>query len=128
MRTLVLLAFLFSCESFAGQAKLSWTHDKKATDGSLVTLTGFRVFWGINGQPETNVIALTNPMPLPWKVVGGVYTWSKTLDNVAWVPGSTVCFRMTALASDLESDQTGQACKTFPLDPNAPTIIDVTIP
>lgn len=124
----LILALLFTSNAYAGVAKLVWQHDRKATDGSTVTLTGFKVYWGANGQPLTNVIALGPPVPLPYRVVGGMFEWAKTLDNPAWIPGATVCFQMTALAAALESDKTGQVCKTFPMDPNAPNIIDVIIP
>lgn len=124
----LILALLFTAQANAGVAKLSWTHDRRATDGSTVTLTGFKVYWGANGAPLTNVITLGPPVPLPWRVVGGSFEWAKTLDVATWVPGVTVCFQMTALAAELESDKTGQVCKSFPMDPNAPNLIDVIIP
>jgi hypothetical protein len=124
----LILTLLFTMQAHAGVAKLTWSHDRKATDGSTVTLTGFKIYWGINDGPRTNVYVLANPMPIPWKLENGFYWWSKTYDNPAWVPGSTVCFHATALAAELESDPSGTVCRLFPMDPNAPNLIDVVLP
>ena len=127
MRALI-LALLFTVQANAGVAKLTWQHDRRATDGSTVTLTGFKIYWGMNGAALTNVVTLANPMPLPWKVENGMYTWSRTLDVPLWVPGSRVCFQASALATDQESDRSGQVCKDFPMNPSVPNIIDVVLP
>jgi hypothetical protein len=128
MKALILLAaIVFSTSAYAGDVKLLWTHDYKATDGSTVTLTGFNFYWDVNGGPITK-IQYWPPMPLPYKVVAGLYYFAKTFNNPAWVPGATVCFRASAVAGPLESDQTGPVCKTMPADPTAPTIINVDVP
>jgi hypothetical protein len=36
--------------------------------------------------------------------------------------GSTVCFNVTAVAAGVESAYSNQACKTFPVVPNAPVL------
>jgi hypothetical protein len=124
----IILVLLFSLNANAGTAKLSWTHDNKAEDGSIVVLTAFKVYWGVNGAPNNAVIPLGPPALLPWKVVAGMYHYAKTLNDASWVPGATVCFQMTALAGALESDRSGQVCKLMPSDPNAPVIVDVDTP
>ena len=123
----ILLTFLFSINAYAGDAKLLWTHDYRATDGSLVTLTGFNFYWRVNGGAETK-IQYWPPMPLPYKVVNGMYYFAKTFSHASWVPGATVCFQASAVAGPLESDRTGQVCKTMPLNPSVPATIDVDIP
>lgn len=128
MRALVLAAVLFgSLSATAGTCKLSWTHGYQAVDGSTVVLTGFNFYWRVNGGAEQR-IQYYPPMPLPYKVENGVYYWAKTFTNDAWTPGATVCFQATAVAGTLESDRSGQVCKTMPADPTAPNIIDITNP
>lgn len=128
MRALILAAFLsVPGISWAGDCKLLWTHDFKAMDGSTVVLTGFNFYWRVNGGAETK-IAYGPPMPLPYKVVNGMYYFAKTFSNTAWAPGTSVCFQATAVAGLEESDRSGQVCKTMPSDPTAPNIIDITVP
>ena len=122
---LFLTAMTLTIVANAGTAKISWTSDYKATDGSLITLTGFKVYYAPSGQPKTNVVDLENPAPWPYKSVGGLYYYAKTLTDAAWMPGSVQCFEMTALGGGLESVHTGQVCKTFPLNPLQPVIIDI---
>jgi hypothetical protein len=129
MRYLFSLVTLFGAivtpfQANAGEAKLTWTHDNRAVDGSTVTLTGFNFYWNVNGGAVTR-IQYGPPAALPWKVVAGMYYYSKTFMNDAWVPGATVCFRATAVAGTLESDQSGQVCKVMPSDPTAPVIIEI---
>ena len=124
----LILALLFSANAHAGTIKVHWTHDNKATDGSTVVLTGFKIYWGLNDAGNTNVIPLGPPAPLAWKVVSGMYYFAKTLSNPLWVPGSQICLQMTAVADDLESNRSGQVCKVMPLDPSAPTVIDIDTP
>ncbi len=117
-----------SVASAAGTAKLTWNHDGRATDGSIVPITAFTVYWGQNGGPLTNAIQVGPPAPLPWKVVGIMSTWSKTFTNPAWVPGASMCFVMSAWSGAQESTHTNQVCKVFPTNPNEPTIIDIVYP
>lgn len=44
-----------------GAATLNWTHDGKNTDGSTVTLTGFRVLYGPAATDLTQTVQVTNP-------------------------------------------------------------------
>jgi hypothetical protein len=128
VRTVVLiLALLSTSWASAGTCKLNWTHGYLAEDGSTVTLTGFNFYWRVNNGPEQR-IQYYPPMPLPYKVENGVYFWAKTFVNDAWTPGATVCFTATAVAGPLESNRSGQVCKTMPADPTAPNIIDITNP
>lgn len=125
MRYLILVAvILSSVVAEAGEAKLTWTHDNKAVDGSTVVLTGFKFYWRVNGGAES-VISYGPPAPLAWKVVSGMYYYSKTYVNDAWTPGSNVCFQASAVAGTLESDRSGQVCKVMPSDPTAPVIIEI---
>lgn len=124
---IVLVVLMMSNVAMAGTCKLNWTHGYQATDGSTVVLTGFNFYWRVNGGPEQR-IQYYPPMPLPYKVEGGVYYWAKTFTNDAWAPGTTVCFQATAVAGPEESDRSGQVCKTMPSDPTAPNIIDITNP
>jgi hypothetical protein len=125
MRKLIAaLSFLFCTSAIAGEAKLTWCHNYLAEDGSTVTITGFKFYWRVNGGAES-VLTYGPPAPLPWKVQNGCYYYSKTYVNDAWVPGSTVCFMASAVAGTLESDRSGQVCKTMPSDPAAPVIIEI---
>ena len=123
----ILIAF-FSISASAGRVKINWTHDHRAVDGSTVVLTSFNLYWGLSGQPITNIIALGPPALLPWKVEAGRYFYSRTIDRVEWTQGANVCFRMTALSSTEESGQSNQICKTMPSDPTVPVIIDIDTP
>lgn len=126
MKFLLAIAILGAAISAsASPAKLLWTHDYRAVDGSLVTITGFKVYWGVNGQPNTNVLTYGPPAPIPYKVVNGMYYYAKTFDNPLWTAGTTVCFQMSAVAGTQESDRSGQVCKVYPLDPTAPVIIEI---
>lgn len=128
MKTLIFTAaFLVASIASAGTCKLMWTHDYRATDGSTVAITGFNFYWRVNNGPEQR-IQYWPPAPLPYKVENGMYYWAKTFNDPAWVPGATVCFTATAVAGPLESDRSGQVCKTMPADPTAPNIIDITNP
>ncbi len=124
---IALVVLMLSSAAVAGTCKLNWQHDNRATDGSTVTLTGFNFYWRVNSGPEQR-IQYWPPMPLPWKVENGMYYWAKTFDHSAWVAGATVCFQATAVAGAEESDRSGQVCKTMPVDPSVPNIIDITNP
>ncbi len=129
MKILLLSLLLVGANAFAaGAAKLTWNCDGSATDGSHVPITQFTVYWGLNGAPLTNAIQMGPPAPLPWKMVGIMGTWSKTFTNPAWVPGSNICFVMSAWSGSQESAHTNQVCKTFSTNPNEPAIIDITYP
>jgi len=128
MRTFLFTLLLFlGLSAHAGPAKLTWSHDFRATDGSTVALTGFNVYYSVNGGPE-QLVQIGPPMPQPWKTENGVSIWSKTLDIPEGLPGYQVCFQMTAVAGTQESGRSNQACKVFPQDPNAPVIIDIDRP
>lgn len=128
MKLFIILSIIFgSLYANAGRCKLTWAHNYRGTDGSTVVLTGFNFYWTVNGSAETR-ITYGPPLPLPWKVENGIYTWSKTYDNTSWTPGSIVCFRATAIAGVEESARSNQVCKTMPVDPTEPTIIDITNP
>jgi hypothetical protein len=128
MRKLILTLALLTQSANAGVAKLHWTHDYRGTDGEITQLTGFNVYWGVEGTPLTNRIQYGPPMPLPWKIEGDMSHWSKTLENPAWLPGLRVCFRMTAVASELESAPSNTICKTFPSNPNQPIVVNIDTP
>lgn len=120
---------LFSLNSWAGSAKLTWCHDGSAVDGSKVPITGFKIYWRFHGQTTEQTIQFGNGlfMPDPWKIEpNGMKWWSQTLtkDDV-WLPGVRVCFRMTAFSFDEESAKTNEVCKVFSEDPNAPILINL---
>jgi hypothetical protein len=129
VKKLILIAiYLAAFNANAGTAKLLWTHDYKGVDGTTVTITGFKFYWNINGGPFSNVLPYGPPAPIPYKVVSGMYYYAKTFDVAAWVPGTTVCFKATALAGDLESDPSGPVCKVFSVKPDEPVIVDIDKP
>lgn len=124
----ILFILLLSTNAFAGTAKLLWQHNGAAVDGSIVPITGFKFYWSLNGGAFTNVIDYTTPTPLPYKIVNGMSYWAKTFTNAAWIEGSTICFKATAFSSTEESAQSNAVCKTFPMDPTSPVIIDIDKP
>lgn len=125
---LVTLGALLSISASAGQAKLTWSFDNRTVSGQPVTVSQFRIYYGMQGQPLSTIINLGPPAPLPWRVVNGIATYSKTYDRPEWTPNSTWCFQMTALANSEESAPSNMICRTFPEDPNAPVLIDIVTP
>lgn len=129
MRKIIMMLLLISSSVVqANQLKVFWQHDFKATDGSAVTITAFKAYWGVGTNPRTNAIQWGPPSLIPFKVVSGSYYFAKTMDNVAWTPGTQVCMDMTALADKLESAHSNFICKTVPSNPTEPVIIDLTTP
>lgn len=123
MKSILIMFLLYGCHSYAGTAKITWNHTLTDNLGNSIVLDGFKVYWGANGAPLTNVVPLA--MLQPWKSENGMHTFSKTLTLTQWVPGMAVCFQMTAFVPNMESPKSNQACKTFSTDPNAPIIIDI---
>ncbi len=130
MRNLLLtMCLLLGSVAMAnGQAKLTWNHDGSSTDGTIVPITAFTIYYGPQGGALNKTIQIGPPAPLPWKVVGAMKTWSKTLTDPAWVPGASYCFAMSAWSFSQESSHSNQVCKTFTSNPNEPTIIDIIYP
>ena len=127
MKYLILsLVFSLALPAYAGSARVRWTHEHRAVDGSTITPTGFNLYWGLQGQPVSQMIA-TGPIS-PWQSVSGVYHYSRTFTHANWTPGATVCFQMSALAGELQSGRSNQVCRVMPSDPAAPVIIVIENP
>lgn len=125
---LVILTLLSPVALAAGQAKITWSHDGQDITGVLVPITQFTVYWGQQGQPLSNAVQIGPPAPWPWKVVAGVSTYTKTINNAAWQPGLTFCFAMSAWTFSQESSHTAQVCKTFTAAPHEPPIVEIVYP
>jgi len=89
-------------------AQLCWAHDGKATDGSTISLTGFRAYFGLNGS-------LTNSSS-----VSGGATRAALLTGLA--PG-LYTFAVAALAGTSEGDKSCTVTKLVAgsAPPNPPT-------
>ncbi len=125
MRKLILALALIGAVAHAGTVKLTWTSDEKGTDGTPVSLTQFNAYWSIQATTDSGVLKFGPPLPLPWKNLGGIFTWSKTVSNDLWEPGVTVCFNMTAQAGVQESAPSNTACKVMSSIPSEPVIINI---
>ena len=62
----------------ANSARLCWEHDGKATDGSTISLTGFKAYYGLNGAQTSfqSVSGGTARSSLLTGLTPGLYTFS----------------------------------------------------
>jgi len=91
----------------ANTAVLTWdyTSNDPANDNPT-----YQVYQGLQGQPKA----------------AGPTTTAKTLTiNTGLVSGKTYCWAVTAVVGANESSPSGEACKTFPPGPAAPTNLQV---
>lgn len=123
-----LIVSLFTSYAQAAQVKLTWTHDMKGIDGSVVVLTAFKAYWSIQNTQTQGILPLGPPIDQPWKNLNGLYTWSKTINNDQWEPGTTVCFYMTALSGAEESGPSPTVCTIISSIPNMPNIVTIGTP
>lgn len=126
---LVLLA-LYSMNVNAGTATARWEHDSKDTSGAIVLLNKFKLYWGLQGQPITNVIEIGPPLPQPISTLNGINTYSFVTTNSEWLAHQNICFEMSALMLDgttlVESEHTPQVCKLMPvISPKMPAALTI---
>ena len=107
---LLLLAGVANAQA-ANQAVLTWTAPTLNTDGTTITAAlTYNVYQGAKGS-TTKASASTGLPGLTTTIFSGL------------LPGTTVCFEVTAVAGGQESAHSGEVCKTFPASvPSAPTL------
>lgn len=113
MKRILCLFALLPMASFAGSAALTWTPPTKNTDGSNITgAITYKVYRGSQGAAKS-VLAT---------VATAAYNDASAPD------GTTQCYTVSAVVAAIESAQTAEACKVFPLPtPNPPTNLTVTV-
>jgi hypothetical protein len=116
-----MIAFLFAlmmnqAHATIGEATLTWTPPTRNVDGTLITnLAGFKVYY-FNAATPTAVTVVDLPTPTATTTV---------INNPLFASGVQYCFQMTAYVMEtlqiMESNKTGQACKTWAGKPNPVT-------
>ena len=94
-------------EARAGQAVLTWSPPLTNTDGTALSLTGFRIYHGPTATSLTEVVTLTSP---------GLTRY--VVDNL---PAGPRFFAMTALSATSESDPTAPVSTNVAADPPPPS-------
>lgn len=112
-----LIAFLFSLNAYANQARITWTTNSYL-EGSPLTETAFRILWGVEGQGMLRALDFGPPAPLPMSFVGGQATWQQMAYDQSWMPGRGICFQLIVLVSGIEMVRSQPACYSIsPIDP-----------
>jgi hypothetical protein len=97
-----LLALVALNASAANQAVLSWNPPTTFADGTPISgILTYNAYQGVKGQPKVKV-TLASVLPTTLTVASGLQS------------GTTYCWAVTALIGTNESDQSIEACKTFP--------------
>jgi hypothetical protein len=107
--------FGITCNAGDTWAQLTWLAPTQRTDGSALTnLAGFKIYYGLQGQPLDIVIDIPDPTLTTYRV--------EPLSEGQWN------FAMTAYDSNsLESDKSGTATKSTSIPMSASTTVTVTL-